>query len=205
MDCGLNVLRAIEFRASPLSSKLNEAEFYLSLRRSRGACMKRFIVILLILILVAGGGAGALIMLGIVPNPFSPPKPVLSAAEIAASAQDKKRFQPPLSAYALVKLDDMIIPVIIRGQVTRRVYISARIVARSREATAGIQARLSEYQNAVIADLVPFFQNYFLDHDTLDLPEIKQRLAAHAKQIYGDQASDVLLTNVFDQALGRTG
>jgi flagellar basal body-associated protein FliL len=167
--------------------------------------MKRFIVILLILILVAGGGAGALIMLGIVPNPFAPPKPALSAAEMAASAQDKKRFQPPLTAYALVKLDDMIVPVIINGQVTRRVYISARIVAQSRELTSGIQARLSEYQNAVIADLVPFFQNYFLDHNTLDLPQIKERLVAHAKEVYGDQVSDVLLTNVFDQTLGRGG
>jgi hypothetical protein len=78
-------------------------------------------------------------------------------------------------------------------------------VAQSRELTSGIQARLSEYQNAVIADLVPFFQNYFLDHNTLDLPQIKERLVAHAKEVYGDQVSDVLLTNVFDQTLGRGG
>src|ERR1700761_3984939 len=108
--------------------------------------MKRLIVILLILILVAGGGAGALIMLGIVPNPFAPPKPVLSAAEQAAAALDKKsKFDAPLAAFTLVKLDDMIIPVIVDGQVRRRVFVTARLVGKARESAGPIKEKLSAY------------------------------------------------------------
>ncbi len=166
--------------------------------------MKRLIVIFLILLLVAGGGAGALIMLGIVPNPFGAPKPAtMTASDKAASAEDHKRFQPPLSAPALVKFEDLIVPVIINGQVTRRVYITARIVATRRDLTDAVEAKTTAYRDAVIADLVPFFQNYYLDHDTLDLNVIKERLTKDAHTLYGDNVSDVLLINVFDQSLGR--
>jgi hypothetical protein len=127
----------------------------------------------------------------------------MSASEKAASAVDGKRFQPPLNGYALVPLDDLIVPVIINGQVTRRVYISARIVAARRDLQDAVKNRLSEYQDKVIADLVPFFQDYFLDHNMLDLAVIKEKLAKDAKQVYGEDVSDVLLTNVFDQTLGR--
>ena len=63
--------------------------------------MKRIIVIILVLILVAGGGAGGLIMLGIVPNPFTPkiPERPLTAAEKAAAELEKKtKFDAPQAA-----------------------------------------------------------------------------------------------------------
>jgi flagellar basal body-associated protein FliL len=162
--------------------------------------MKRIIVILLILILVAGGGAGALIMLGIVPNPFAPPQKEMTAAEKAAAEADKKKFQPPLSAFKFVKPDDLIIPVIINGQVKKRVYITVRLMASVPSAEGAIQAKVSAFQNAVLADLIPFFQVYFLDHQTIDLQLLKDRLIGHAKKVYGDNVKDVLLGNVFEQS-----
>ena len=167
--------------------------------------MKRIIVIVLILILVAGGGAGALIMLGIVPNPFAAPQKQMSASEKAAAEADKKnKFQPPLSAFKFVKPDDLIIPVIINGQVKKRVYITVRLMASVPSAEAGIQAKVSSFQNAVLADLIPFFQVYFLDHDVIDLQLLKDRLMGHAKKVYGDDVKDVLLVNVFEQAGGAS-
>ena len=162
--------------------------------------MKRVIVILLILILVAGGGAGALIMLGIVPNPFAAPLKEMTAAEKAAAEADKKKFQPPLSAFKFVKPDDLIIPVIINGQVKKRVYVTVRLMASVPSAEAAIQARVSVFQNAVLADLIPFFQVYFLDHQTIDLQLLKDRLVGHAKKVYGSDVKDVLLGNVFEQS-----
>src|SRR5438552_3131717 len=92
--------------------------------------MKRIIVIVLILILVAGGGAGALIMLGIVKNPFAPPQAAMSASEKAAAEADKKKFQAPLTNYTLIKFhDDLIIPVLIDGKLKKRVYLTGRVMA----------------------------------------------------------------------------
>ncbi len=165
--------------------------------------MKRIIVILLILILVAGGGAGALIMLGIVKNPFAPPQVEMSAAEKAASAADKKRFQPPPTNYTLIKFShDLIIPVLIDGQVKKRVYLTGRIMAATPGAKAAIEAGMNRFLNEVIGDLVPFLQVYFLSHQTVDLKVLKEKLVAHAKQVYGADAQDVLLINVFEQAGG---
>ena len=166
--------------------------------------MKRIIVIVLILILVAGGGAGALIMLGIVPNPFAPPQKEMTASEKAAAEADKKKFQPPLTAYTLIKFsDDLIIPVIINGQVKKRVYLTGRLMARAPDAKGAIEANMGRFQNEVIGDLLPFFQVYFETHDIVDLQMLKDKLVAHAKKVYGDDVKDVLLTNVFEQAGGR--
>lgn len=168
--------------------------------------MKRVIVIvlILILILIAGGGAGALIMLGIVPNPFAPPQKEMTAFEKAASDADKKKFQPPLTAYVLIKFnDDMIIPVIVNGQLKKRVYLTGRLMARAPDAKAAIEGKMGRFQNEVIGDLLPFFQTYFETHDTVDLQMLKDRLVLHAKKVYGDDVKDVLLTNVFEQAGGR--
>ena len=166
--------------------------------------MKRIIVIVLILILVAGGGAGALIMLGIVPNPFAPAQKEMSASEKAAAEADKKKFQPPLSNYVLIKFnDDLIIPVIINGQVKKRVYLTGRVMARGPDAKGAIDAKMGRFQNEVICDLLPFFQDYFLTHQIVDLQLLKDKLVFHAKKVYGDDAKDVLLTDVFEQAGGR--
>lgn len=166
--------------------------------------MKRIIVILLILILVAGGGAGALIMLGIVKNPFAPPQAEMSAAEKAAAEADKKKFQPPTTNYTLIKFThDLIIPVLIDGQVKKRVYLTGRIMAATPAAKANIEGGMNRFLNEVIGDLVPFFQTYFQTHDTIELGLLKQKLVTHAKAVYGADAQDVLLINVFEQTGGR--
>lgn len=163
--------------------------------------MKRIIVILLILILVAGGGAGALIMLGIVKNPFAPAQAEMTAAEKAAAEADKKKFQPPLTNYTLIKFThDLIIPVLMDGQVKKRVYLTGRIVAATPAAKANIEGGMNKFLNAVIGDLMPFFQTYFLTHTTVDLVLLKEKLVTHAKAVYGADVQDVLLTNVFEQA-----
>lgn len=164
--------------------------------------MKRAIVIILVIILVAGGGAGGLMMMGIIPNPFNP-TPVhgaLTGAEKAAAELSAKKFQPPATGLDMVKLDDMIIPVIIDGQVNRRVFIIARLVVSAPANQTPVEDRLRLYQDAVLRDLVPFFQKYYLDHDAVGAELVKQRLVAAAKTVYGDMVSDVLLINVFDQA-----
>lgn len=168
--------------------------------------MKRMIVIILVLILVAGGGAGGLIMLGIVPNPFKPkiPERQLTAAEKAAAELDKKnKFVPPTAGLVLVKMDDLVVPVIINGRAERRVLLIARIVAKAKEDEKLVKANLPKFQDEVIQDLVPYFQTYFVKHDMLDVPAIKARLVKHAKTVYGDQITDVLLVNAFEQSNNR--
>ncbi len=163
--------------------------------------MKRVIVILLVVLLVAGGGAGGLIMLGIVPNPFSPPEVYLTDAEKAALAVTKTKFKPPMAAYVLVKMPDMTVPVIIDGQVRRRVFLTVRLMASGAGDKAALEEGVQRYQNAVIGDLFPFFQTYYLKNDVLDLQLIKAKLLKHAKAVYGEDAvRDALLINVFDQA-----
>ncbi len=168
--------------------------------------MKRAIVIILIMILVAGGGAGGLIMLGIVPNPFNPklPEIPMTAAEKAAAELSlKNKFKPPIAAYVLVKMDDMVIPVIINGRVERRVLLIARLKAATAPDEALIKADMSRYTDSVLRDLVPYFQNYFITNSMLDITAIKARLLKHAKTTFGERVQDVLLINAFEQSNGR--
>jgi len=176
--------------------------------------MKRVIVILFVMLLVAGGGAGGLIMLGIVPNPFNPKVAVnLSAAEKAAAAAGKNKFQPPVAAFTLIKVPDLIIPVIENGRVQRRVFITVRIMASAKTYEKDIKEDVlggkgdahvgGRFIGTVIGELVPFFQAYFAQHDTLDLPLIKEKMVGYAKQVYGNDAiKDVLLMNAFEQPAG---
>ncbi len=168
--------------------------------------MKRAIVIILILILVAGGGAGGLIMLGIVPNPFNPKLPEIpmtAAEKAAAELSAKNKFKPPIAAYTWVKMDDTVIPVIINGQVQRRVLLIARVVAAGPADKAFIENDMTRFRDAVINDLVPYFQDYFLSHDMLDINTIKAKLVSHAKAVYKDHVADVWLINAFDQPSNR--
>jgi hypothetical protein len=144
-------------------------------------------------------------MLGVIPNPFNPAPvgPAMTEAERAAAELTAKKFQPPDAQLDLVKLDDMIIPVIIDGQVTRRVFVIARLrVDRPANVTA-VEEKLRLFQDQVLRDLVPFFQKFFLDHDAVSAEVVKQRLIAAARTVYGDMVPDVLLINVFDQASPR--
>ncbi len=165
--------------------------------------MKRVIVIMMVLLLVAGGGAGGLIMLGIVPNPFNPKTVEMSAAEHAAAEAAKDKFQPPTAAYALVKVPDMTIPVIMNGRVERRVFITCRVLSSAKSHEKDIKEAVPHFQGEVVGDFVPFLQTYFAQHDTLDLALIKAKLLGHAKHVFGDDVvQDVLLINVFDQVGG---
>jgi hypothetical protein len=168
--------------------------------------MKRMIVIVLVLLLVAGGGAGGLIMLGIVPNPFTPKipeKPMTAAERAAAELKQKNQFKPPAAAYKLVKMDDMVVPVIIDGSVRKKVVIVARVVTVTGDDEKFVQAGMKRLSDRVLSDLVPFLQTYYTKTDSIDAQLIKDRFVKHAKDIFGERAKDVLLVNVFDQNNGR--
>ncbi len=167
--------------------------------------MKRAIVIILIMILVAGGAGGGLIMLGIVPNPFNPKveTPMTAAEKAAADLAAKTKFKPPLAAYVLVKMDDMVVPVIVNGRAERRVLLIARLVGTSAPDEAIIKAGMNRFQDAVLNDLFVYFQTYFDKRDMLDVVDLKARLVKHAKAVFGDRVQDVLLINAFEQGNGR--
>lgn len=164
--------------------------------------MKRVIVIILVILLIAGGGAGGLMMMGLIPNPFNPTSfgAPLTDAERAAQELAAARFKPPRAAFNLIKLDDMIIPVILDGRLERRVFVIARLRVDRAANESAVQAQLRVYQDAVLKDLVPFLQLYYADHDAIDAVTVKERLTVTAKAVYGDKVLDVVLINVFDQA-----
>lgn len=158
--------------------------------------MKRFVIILVVLLVVAGGGAAGLVMLGIVRNPFL--KPGADAVATAAAEADKANaFKGPTEALTLVKMSDLIVPVIVNGQVSRRIFINLRIQSRPAD-KARVQNELPRFQNEVIKDLVPYFQTYFERHDMIDVEAVRKRLRSHAEQVYGEAVIDVLLVNIFE-------
>jgi hypothetical protein len=164
------------------------------------------IVIILVMILVAGGAGGGLIMLGIVPNPFNPEtpeRPLTAAEKAAAELERKNKFVPPQAEYKLVKMDDMVVPVIIDGKAERRVMLIARLMANTNEDKKVVEAGLTRFQDQILNDLVPYFQVYFVKHDMIDILEIKARLLKHAKTVFGDRVKDVLLVNAFEQSNNR--
>ena len=167
--------------------------------------MKRFLVILILFILIGGGGAGGLIMLGIIPNPFNPPKPMTSAAIEAAKkaeAAAKAAFVAPEVVIPFVDLKDMIVPVVVNGQIKTQVYISVRIWIAPGQKDP-VEAQISRYEDAVIAEFIPYFSEFFARNDMLNLEDIKRRLVKLAKKLYADKVKDVLIVNVFEQKFGK--
>ena len=168
--------------------------------------MKRAIVLILVILLLAGGGAGGLMVMGLIPNPFNPAPygaALTEAEKAAAELTAKKKFQPPTTGFDLVKLDEMFVPVIMEGQVTRRVFIIARLRVDKPVNVTGVEAKLRLYQDAVLRDFIPFFQKYYLSADSVDAVIVKERLTAAAHRVYGDMVPEVLLINVFEQANPR--
>lgn len=168
--------------------------------------MKRIIVVVLLLILVGGGGAGALIMLGILPNPFNPtkqgPMSAGAAAAAKADAQAKARaFKAPTEVMTFVELRDMIVPVVRATKIERTVYMSVRLHV-VKDQKDFVEGNIVRYENAVLDEFVPYFQTYFAKNDLLNLREVKAKLNGMAKQLYGDRVIDVLLINVFEQKFG---
>ncbi len=165
--------------------------------------MKRFIVILLVLILVGGGGAGGLIMMGVVPNPFDPEGGGFFSADDDAAVSTERKFKPPSSALQLVKVNDMVVPVIINGRLVRRISVTVRLVVGEASNKTLVQENLPLYQDILVQELIPYFQAYFYNHDIVDIKEVKKLLMEQSKKIYGDLVTDVLLINVFQQDIGR--
>ncbi|MDX2143908.1 MAG: hypothetical protein SFV19_11180 [Rhodospirillaceae bacterium] len=165
--------------------------------------MKRVIVIIILLILVGGGGAGGLIMLGVLPNPFKP-EVQGSAAEMAAGKADASRkvFVPPASVITFVDLPDMIIPVLVDGQIKNRVFLSVRVWVTDNDAKKAIEESEARLQSAIIKEFIPYFEKKLAKDELPDLREIKKRLVAMSKRLYGDKVVDVLLINVFEQKFG---
>ncbi|MCB2106685.1 MAG: hypothetical protein KDE14_03240 [Rhodobacteraceae bacterium] len=165
--------------------------------------MKRFIVILILLILVGGGGVGGLIILGVIPNPFNPVAQGESAASEAARRAEMKRkkFEAPEAAMTFVNLRDMIVPVVINGRVKTRVYINIRLLVDSGN-KGPVENKLAVYQDAVLEEFMPYFSDYFVKNDLLNLEHIKKRLQKQSKRVFGEQVKDVLLVNVFEQRFG---
>jgi hypothetical protein len=160
--------------------------------------VKRFIVITILLILAGGGGAGALIMLGILPNPFNPTQSMTAAESAAAKAEAaKKVYVPPGEAMTFVDLRDMVIPVVIGTTAGRKVYLSARLHVVKAQKDA-VETQIVRYEDAVLDTFVPYFQTYFAKKNMMDLLEIKSMLNQMAKRLYGDKVIDVMLINVFE-------
>ncbi|MDX2223272.1 MAG: hypothetical protein SFV21_11010 [Rhodospirillaceae bacterium] len=165
--------------------------------------MRRFFVILILLVLIGGGGVGGLIILGIIPNPFNPVQQgPNAAAEAARKAEaERLRFKAPTAALTFVNLRDMIVPVVVNGKVKTRVYISVRLLVAPANKDA-VEAGIARYQDAVLAEFVPYFSDYFARNDLLNLEDIKARLVKNAKRIFDTRVEDVLLVNVFEQKFG---
>jgi len=165
--------------------------------------MKRFIVILLVLILVGGGGAGGLIMMGVVPNPFTPEGGGMFSDSGDASDGTKSNFVPPSSPPQLVKVDDMVVPVIVNGRLVRRVSLTVRLVVNEAGNKTLVQDNLPHYQDILVQELVPYFQVHFRNEDVVDIRDIKRVLKKQSERIYGELVTDVLIMNVFQQNMGR--
>ena len=166
--------------------------------------MKRFLVILILFVFIGGGGVGGLIMLGVIPNPFNPSKQGVSEEATAAAKkaeQAAKPFDAPTSVIPFVNMRDLMIPVVINGQIKTRVYLSVRLWVAPGMANA-VEANEPKYEDAVLADFMPYFSTHFAKSDMLNLAEIKRRLVRLAKKIHGDNVVDVLIINVFEQKFG---
>jgi hypothetical protein len=164
--------------------------------------MRKVIIIVLVLLLVGGGGAVGLVMLGVVRNPLKPKPPELDAVAKAAAEADAKakasQFQAPLAALTLVKIGDLVVPVISTHGNSRKVFITARLIVDP-PAKAAVQDDMPKMVDALLSDFIPYFQKYFVDSDLVDLTVIRKKLIRHAHEIFGDKVKDVLIVNVFSE------
>ncbi len=158
--------------------------------------MKKLIIILLVLLVVALGGAGGLVMLGIVQNPFKPPE-ASAEAKPTGPELSPSGLKVPTEALVQQKVPDMIVPVILSGGVQRRISVSIRLVTNN-AAKAKVQAELPKYQDALLNNLILYFQDYFVKNDELNVDIVRKRARDTAAKVYGEDVSDVLLVNVFD-------
>ncbi len=165
--------------------------------------MKRLIIVILVLLVVALGGAGGLVMLGVVRNPFQK-HPAEAATAQPAAETGADGFKAPSSQLQMVKVPDIIVPVIMDGEVTRRVTISMRMVAPDTVKRPLLIAGLPKFQNTMLEDLISYFQDYFAHADVVDVEAVRKKALSHATAIYGDAVSDVLMINVYETGAAAT-
>ncbi|TAK98994.1 MAG: hypothetical protein EPO08_17615 [Rhodospirillaceae bacterium] len=167
--------------------------------------MRKLIVIVLVLLVVAGGGAGGLVMLGVVHNPFKHAPPQLDAVAQAAAVADAKAkasaFDMPIAALPIVKIGDLLVPVLTTDGTGRQIFVTCRLITDAPD-KAKVTAEVSKYVDAVLSDLIPYFQDYFRSHDMVDLAVLKKKLNRHAHEQFGDAVKEVLLVNVFESGAG---
>src|SRR5580658_7691203 len=111
-------------------------------------------------------------MLGIVRNPFQKHQADATTAEPAAET-GADGFKAPSEQLKMLKVPDLIIPVIIDGQVTRRVTISLRLVAPNTVKRSLLIADLPKFQSVMLEDLLAYFQDYFSHADMVDVEAIR--------------------------------
>ena len=141
--------------------------------------------------------------MGVVPNPFSSEGGGLFSLGGGTDDGMKSNFKPPTSALQLVKVGDMIVPVIMNGRLVRRVSVTVRLVVDEAGNKSLVEDNLPHYQDILVRELVPYFQTYFRNNDVVNLADVKKVLVAQSERIYGDLVADVLLMNVFQQEMGR--
>jgi hypothetical protein len=165
--------------------------------------MKRFIVTLFVLILIGVGGAGGLIMIGVMPNPFSPEGGGMFSDSGEAADAMKSNFVPPSSPLQLVEVSETVVPVIMNGRLVRRVSLSVRLRVNEPENKALVKDNLPHYQDIMVQELMPYFQIHFRNNGVVDIRDVKRLLVEQADRIYGELVTDVLIMNVFQQNMGR--
>ena len=163
--------------------------------------MKRVFVIVMIMLLVAGSAIAGLMVLEIVPNPFSEAEEMAAGEEGAEGEKGTEggsAFIPPERAPILYPLEDMVIPVILDARISKRIYITARMEIAQGNRSA-VENGLPRMESALNERLIVYFQNHFARYRRPDLRGIKREMVAAAHQVYGEMVSDVLLITVFEQ------
>ena len=157
--------------------------------------MKRLFVIVFIMLSIAGGGIFGLIYFEMIPNPFAQDDGEEEPAAPPTAAPD---FVPPARAPVIIPLEDIIVPVILDGRVTKRVYITARIqIVQGNFAL--VQNGMPRFENAINQRLLVYLQEHFARNRLIDPRGIKNEMKLAAQTVYGDRVIDVLLLTVFEQ------
>ena len=157
--------------------------------------MKRVFLIVIIMLVIAGGGIFGLIYFEMIPNPFAETD---SEEEVAGPPTAAPGFEPPGRAPVIIPLEDIIVPVILDGRVTKRVYITARIhIVQGNFAL--IQNGMPRFENAINQRLLSYLQEHFSKNRLIDPRGIKREMQMAAQTVYGDRVKDVLLLTVFEQ------
>ena len=159
--------------------------------------MKNLLMIIVIVAVLGGGGLFALIQLGIVPDPFADP----SMAETELG-EDGEPIPPPKELLerqqALVPLEDIVVPVIIDGQVVRNVTLQMRVHVQW-EGRGQMRDDAPRMRGIVIQTMLAFLPDNYSNRTRLQVRQMKRALDRALKRAYGDRVYEAVLINVFEQ------